>query len=73
MGADGRASLGDYAKRVRAVDATAAVGRSHALGDYLAASSQLGPVLEQVAQLSTSTTPQLDAGAALYRRGASPR
>jgi hypothetical protein len=41
-----------YASRVRSIDVTSAVGRHHALAEYLSASSQVGRVLEQVAQFA---------------------
>ncbi len=43
--------LGPLAARVRSVDVTDAVGRHHALGEYLTSSGSFGRVLEQVAQL----------------------
>lgn len=48
-GVAGRAHLGELADRVRAIDVSDAVGRSHALGDYLAAPEPVGRVLEQLA------------------------
>jgi hypothetical protein len=39
---------GELAGRIHSVDVTDAVGRSHALSDYLAASGRVGHVLEQV-------------------------
>jgi hypothetical protein len=54
----GRASLGQLAERVQAVDATDAVGRSHALVDYLTAAGPTGRMLEHIVVL-----PAPDAGA----------
>ncbi|HEX6962867.1 MAG TPA: hypothetical protein VF175_13440 [Lacipirellula sp.] len=47
-----RASLGAFADRVRIVDATGAVGRSHALGDYVS-NSRLGAELHHLVNLAT--------------------
>ena len=52
------------ASRVRSIDVTAAVGRHHALAEYLSASSQVGRVLEQVAQF----TPPASIDASLAER-----
>jgi hypothetical protein len=51
-GLPGLAGRGEFADRIHSVDVTGAVGRSHALSDYLAASGRVGQVLEQVARLS---------------------
>jgi hypothetical protein len=49
-----RASLGEFADRVRIVDATGAVGRSHALGDYVS-DSRLGSELHDLVNLAPTT------------------
>lgn len=46
-----RASLGAFADRVRLIDATSAVGRSHALGDYVS-NSRLGAELHHLINLA---------------------
>ncbi|MBA3482807.1 MAG: hypothetical protein H0T51_13430 [Pirellulales bacterium] len=43
--------LGEFAGRIRSIDVTGAVGRHHALDEYLAASGTVGPVLERVVEL----------------------
>jgi hypothetical protein len=50
-GGIGRSSLGQFADRVRTIDATDAVGRSHALGDYLTSTNRVGQALEQIVLL----------------------
>jgi hypothetical protein len=43
-----RASLGRFGERVQVVDTTRAVGRSHALGDYLTNATRVSQKLEQI-------------------------
>lgn len=50
LGYGGPRGLGQFASRVRSVDVTSAVGRHHAIEEYLASSSRVTRVLEQVAQ-----------------------
>jgi hypothetical protein len=50
LGYGGPRGLGQFAARVRSVDVTGAVGRHHAIEEYLASSSRVTRVLEQVAQ-----------------------
>jgi hypothetical protein len=50
LGYGGPRGLGQFADRVRSVDVTGAVGRHHAIEEYLASSSRVTRVLEQVAQ-----------------------
>ena len=50
LGYGGPRGLGHFANRVRSVDVTGAVGRHHAIEEYLASSSRVARVLEQVAQ-----------------------
>lgn len=50
LGYGGTRGLGQFADRVRSVDVTGAVGRHHAIEEYLASSSRVTRVLEQVAQ-----------------------
>jgi hypothetical protein len=59
-------NLGEFAGRIRSIDATGAVGRHHALDEYLAASGKLGAVLEQVVELP----PPNPSDASLAGRGA---
>ncbi len=56
---------GDDAAKIRSFDVTGAVGRHHALSEYLASSGQVGRVLEEIVQLPTTTAP----GASLAGRG----
>lgn len=49
LGYGGPRGLGQFAGRVRSVDVTGAVGRHHAIEEYLASSSRVTRVLEQVA------------------------
>lgn len=50
LGFGGSGGLGPFASRVQAVDVTGAVGRHHAIEEYLASSRRVAQVLEQVAQ-----------------------
>jgi hypothetical protein len=50
LGYGGPRGLGEFASRVRSVDVTGAVGRHHAIEEYLASSGRVTRVLEQVAQ-----------------------
>ncbi|WP_145432113.1 alpha/beta hydrolase family protein [Lacipirellula limnantheis] len=50
LGYGGPRGLGQFAGRVRSVDVTGAVGRHHAIEEYLASSNRVTRVLEQVAQ-----------------------
>ncbi|MBA4104551.1 MAG: hypothetical protein C0485_02250 [Pirellula sp.] len=50
LGYGGPRGLGQFTGRVRSVDVTSAVGRHHAIEEYLASSSRVTRVLEQVAQ-----------------------
>ena len=58
-GPQGLSGTPKFAGRIHSVDVTGAVGRSHALSDYLAASGRVGLVLEQLIQLSP---PQAETG-----------
>jgi hypothetical protein len=47
----GRSSLGEFAGRIRSIDVTPAVGRRHALEDYLTHSRRIADELQQVVNL----------------------
>jgi len=57
MGPPTVAGLGALADRVHSVDVTSAVGRHHALENYLTASRRVGHVLEEVMHLRPAQTP----------------
>jgi hypothetical protein len=42
-----RSALGDYADRIKSIDMTGAVGRHHALSEYLAVSNGWGAKMAQ--------------------------
>jgi hypothetical protein len=52
LGYGGVGGLGPFADRVRAVDVTGAVGRHHAIEEYLASSGRVSQALQQVASMS---------------------
>jgi hypothetical protein len=51
----GAASVGEFADRIRSVDVAPAVGRRHALEDYLAHSRRIG---DELAHVINSSAPQ---------------
>ena len=67
-GVPGRDSLGDVASRIHSIDMTEAVGRHHALGEYLGASSMLARAMVRVVDVPAATgTPNVDASSLAER------